>query len=389
MIPVYVPNEPPRTFKKSIFLAGPSPRQPDHPNWRPEALRLLQEMGYDGVVFVPLPEHGGWGHGFDTQITWEKRYLDMADIVVFWVPRNMDTLPALTTNVEFGMYVSSGKAILGYPHGASHMRYLDFHGQLEGVPIFHTPRETLRAAIERIGDGAERTDGERDVPLHVWKSPQFQAWLMAQKAAGNRLDGARIIWNFRIGPKKDFLFAYALHVDIYIGSEGRNKTNEFVISRPDIAAIVAYHRPLPELAKTDILATQIAIIREFRSPASVGDCFIREVPGGSSWNPVGDPLTTAVTELQEETGFAIDAKRLRYLGARQVAGTLSAHLAHAFTCEITADEIAFLRNQHSVAHGVASDTERTYVEIYTVRELLEKPLTDWTNLGMILSAILS
>ena len=38
-------------------------------------------------------------------------------------------------------------------------------------------------------------------------------------------------------------------------------------------------------------------------------------------------------------------------------------------------------------HGVEADTERTYVEVRTVRELLARPLTDWSNLGMIFAAL--
>lgn len=390
---VYVPGNPPETFKNSIFLAGPSPRDSSHPNWRPEALKLLEEIGYDGVVFIPLVENGDWRHGYDAQIEWEKRFLDMADVIVFWVPRDMKKLPALTTNVEFGMYFNSGKSILGYPVEAPHMRYLDSHARKEGVPVIHNLHDTLQAAVNRIGSGAERTGGEREVPLHIWKTPQFQAWLQAQKNAGNRLDGAKLIWNFRVGPKKDFLFCFALRVNVHVVSEGRNKVNEFIISRPDISTIVAYARPMMTGSMVEdtnyyLLNTQIAIVREFRSPASVGDCFIREVPGGSSYKPGTDPLVTAAHELSEETGFFVEAQRLKFLGARQVAGTFSTHLAHVFACEITPKEIALLQSQKGIAHGVVEDTERTYVEVYTVRQLLEKPLTDWANLGMILSTLL-
>lgn len=381
---IYVPNKPPETFSKSIFLAGPSPRGAKQANWRPEALRILEELGYDGVVFVPLPEgDNDWRHGYDAQIDWEKKYLDMCDVIVFWVPRKVRALPAFTTNVEYGMYLEAGKSVLGFPKNAPKMGYLSAHAQKQFIPEFDSLRDTLACAVERIGAGAPRTGGERDVPLHIWKTKSFQAWVLAQKAAGNRLDGANVLWTFGVGPKKQFVFSYAIRVNVYIASEGRNKTNEFIISRPDVATIVAY-RPA-----ANILDTEVVIVREFRSPASIGDCFVREVPGGSSWKPTDDPFTIAAHELSEETGFAVDPKRLNFLGARQVAGTLSTHLSHVFSCKIVDDELVFLRAQAGIAHGVIEDTERTYVEIYTVRELLEKPLTDWANLGMILTSILT
>lgn len=381
---IYVPNKPPETFQKSIFLAGPSPRKPGQHNWRPEAIKILEELGYDGVVFIPLTEfEDEWKHGYDAQIDWEKKYLDMCDVIVFWVPRKVRALPAFTTNVEYGMYLSMGKSVLGFPTSAPKMSYLSAHAKKQFIPEFDNLRDTLAHAVERIGNGAERTGGERDVPLHIWKTKQFQAWIQAQKAAGNRLDEAKALWTFCVGPKKQFVFAYALHVNMFVGSEGRNKANEFIISRPDIATIVAYRMG------ANILDTEVVIVREFRSPASVGDCFVREVPGGSSWKPTDDPFVTAAHELSEETGFSVAPDRLEFLGARQVAGTLSTHLAHVFTCEITQEELSFLRRQEGVAHGVIEETERTYVEIYTVRKLLAKPMTDWANLGMILTTLLS
>jgi 8-oxo-dGTP pyrophosphatase MutT (NUDIX family) len=381
---VYAPEQPSAQFSKAIFLAGPSPRDPAQPNWRPEALRALEDMGYDGVVFVPLPRDGNWSHGYDAQVEWEAAHLNMADVVVFWVPRSKE-LPALTTNVEYGMYFDSGKAILGYPEGATHMRYLEDHGRKEGVPVYKTLVETLKAAVDRIGAGAERTGGERDVPLHIWRLPHFQGWLKAQKAAGNRLDGAKLLWSFRVGPTKGFTFAYALHVNVHITSEGRNKTNEFIISRPDIATIVAYRK------RATLMDTDVVLIREFRSPARTSDGFIREVPGGSSWKPGEDPFATAAHELSEETGFNVEPTRLRKIGARQLCGTLSTHQAHVFACEVTPEELLALRKQQQdgTVFGVVEDTERTYVEVHRLGDLMDpaSSAVDRSMLGMILTAI--
>ena len=69
---IYAPEPAPEAFSKTIFLAGPSPRGKAHRNWRPEALTLLERLGYDGVVFVPLPRDGSWDYGKVTQITWER-----------------------------------------------------------------------------------------------------------------------------------------------------------------------------------------------------------------------------------------------------------------------------------------------------------------------------
>jgi len=383
---VYAPEAPPSQFTKSLFLAGPSPRNPDQPNWRPEALAALEAMGYDGVVFVPLPRNGDWSHGYDAQVEWELTHLNMADVVLFWVPRSKD-LPAMTTNVEFGSFYDTGKAILGYPKDATQMRYLDHLAKTESVTVCGTLEDTLRAAVTRLGTGALRTGGERDVPLHIWKLQHFQGWFKAQRAAGNHLHGARLLWSFRVGPAKGFTFAFVLRVDVHIESEGRNKTNEFIFARPDISTVVAY-RKRAVLADTDIV-----LIREFRSPARTADGFIREVPGGSSWKPGEDPFVTAAHELSEETGFNVDPSRLRKIGARQLCGTLSVHQAHVFACEVTAEELVALRKQQEdgTVFGVVEDSERTYIEVKRLGDLIASASNalDWSMLGMILTAVTS
>ena len=223
---VYTGQTPPITMKKSLFLAGPSPRNFDHLNWRTDALKILEDLGYDEVVFVPLPEDGQWPEQYEDQVDWETKYLHMADQIVFWVPRDLDTLPAFTTNVEFGAWCTSGKVVLGFPEQAPKMRYLACHAQEQGVPVAHDLRETLLFSLERIGQGAERTEGEREIPLFIWKTKSFQNWYQAQQQVGNRLDGAKLLWTFRVGPEKTIPFLWALHVRLFIASEGRTKVNE-------------------------------------------------------------------------------------------------------------------------------------------------------------------
>jgi hypothetical protein len=38
---------------KGIFLAGPSPRNNNVISWRKEALKILEELNHQGMVFVP------------------------------------------------------------------------------------------------------------------------------------------------------------------------------------------------------------------------------------------------------------------------------------------------------------------------------------------------
>ncbi len=134
---------------KSIFLAGPTPRDPHVPSWRPAALDLLTTMGFHGAVYVPESENWEPHDHYDSQVDWEWEALNASTVVVFWIPRHLETLPAFTPNVEFGLSIQSGKVVLGYPEGAPKNKYLDRLAKRYGAPVFHTLEETLRAAVEK------------------------------------------------------------------------------------------------------------------------------------------------------------------------------------------------------------------------------------------------
>lgn len=378
---VYALEELPKVITKSIFLAGPTPRSEDGNPWRQEAIKLLEEAEFDGVVYVPEPRNGKWHKEYDRQVEWEELCLNQADCILFWVPRDLKTMPAFTTNIEWGRWEASGKLVLGYPKEAEKMSYMNHYAEKLNIPISGSLLDTLRSAIDFIGEGAERTGGERMVPYYVWKTPQFQSWYTAQTEAGNRLDDARVLFNFR--PRNGiFMFMWVLHVDVYVASEDRHKKNEVVLARTDISSVLMWQRHEP------IGNSEIVLVREYRSPASTKDAFIRELPGGSPPKPGADPMETAHEEVLEETGLNLmDPKRLKFVGAHQLAGTLSSHQAHLFSVELTDPEMNWLKAQRDVVHGADSD-ERTFIEVYTLDELFEGELIDWTTLGMIASVVL-
>lgn len=383
---VYAFEKAPKSVTKSIFLAGPTPRKEGVASWRPKAIRILKSFGYDGVVFVPEPRKGNWHEDYDAQIEWEEQHLHMADVILFWVPRNLATMPAFTTNVEFGVWADSGKAVFGAPSDRDGKelpknRYLRYYAEKLGIPSERTLEETVRVALVMVGDGAARSGGEREVPLYIWRTPRFQSWYAAQKKAGNRLDAARVTWNFRVGSGRSFVFFWALHVDVYIASEDRHKTNEIVFARPDISTIVMYRK------SETLVDSDMVLVREFRSPAATEDGFVWENPGGSSFRSTGDPLESAADECREETGLSVDASRMRRHGVRQMVSTMSAHRAHLFSVEITEEELGWLRSKKGVPFGVSEDTERTYVEVVKLRDILSRTDVDWSMLGMILSVM--
>jgi len=383
MILVYALEPMPTTMVKSIFLAGPTPRSQDVESWRQKAIDILESLDYDGHVFIPEPADGVWSKNYDGQVGWEEKALNQADLIVFWVPREMSSMPALTTNDEWGVWRNSGKVMFGAPKEAVKVRYQQHYAEKYKVQQFDFLPGLLRAAVTRLGPGRHRQGGEVKVPLYVWEQPSFQSWYNYQLYAGNVLRDAEVLWTFRVGPKLDKMFCWVLKVSVYITSEDRVKQNEFVLGRPDISSVVLWHRA-PTLAETKVI-----LIKEFRSPARTEDGFLREAPGGSAklGTITRDPMHLALEELREETGFEIERERLKDHSMRQVFGTLSSVGAFVYSAEITDEELKFFEAQAGQAHGVEEDSERTFTEIYKVGDLLTRPVTDWACLGMIFAAL--
>lgn len=117
--------------KKSIFLAGPTPRGENTLSWRNEACKKLENLGFDGVVFVP--EYSTWKPKADyvDQAMWERIALTEADVIVFWIPRHLPDMPAFTTNVEFGYWLHTNKVLYGRPNDAEKIKYLDWLYELD------------------------------------------------------------------------------------------------------------------------------------------------------------------------------------------------------------------------------------------------------------------
>ncbi len=139
--------------RKSIFLAGPTPRSNEILSWRNQALKILEELNFDGDVYVPESKKSSFGKSLDIPfkeiVNWELEHLSRADVICFWIPRDLKTMPAFTTNVEFGYHIKTGKIVYGRPHDAPKNRYLDFLYEKEyNEKPCETLEETLKKCLE-------------------------------------------------------------------------------------------------------------------------------------------------------------------------------------------------------------------------------------------------
>lgn len=392
---VHVPEPTPSVLKKSVFLAGPSPRQGTDPYWRPEAIEALRQAGFDGTVLIPLSRNSAEAIDFQTQAEWERAHLRLADVIAIWCPRDIDKLPGFTTNVEFGEWLHSGRLLYGRPEEAPNVRNLDLCYRSRNrklKPPYNRPATSLvelaRLCVESLGDGAERTAGDRAVPLLNWRTHQFQAWYHDLIAAGNRLDDAEVLWLFQIPEANNFVFSFALKVKVWVSKEERHKENEFVVSRSDISVLCAY---FPDPQSHELLDTKIVLVREFRSPGRTADGFVHDLPGGSSFKVTNNPTSVAASELKEETGLQLEPSRFEKIAQRQIAATFGTHKAHLFAVKLTAAELQQLESRETTnsTFGVGSESELTYLEIRTIRQILRNDLVDHACVGMIMQSCLA
>ncbi len=138
------------TSKKSIFLAGPTPRSKEVNTWRKDALKILDKLEFDGLVYVPELEIDTREFNYDYQVCWERNALQNSTVIVFWIPRNLRTLPGLTTNIEFGYWIckDNKKVIYGRPDDSERNEYLDWFYKIEtGREPINNLNDLLKNAI--------------------------------------------------------------------------------------------------------------------------------------------------------------------------------------------------------------------------------------------------
>ncbi|MEU7206138.1 nucleoside 2-deoxyribosyltransferase domain-containing protein [Streptomyces sp. NPDC045470] len=135
----------------AVFLAGPTPRAGgDVKSWRPAAIDELATQWTGSVPLIvvsPESRDGERAEHYDDQVGWETAARQQADAILFWIPRDLRTMPGFTTNVEFGLDVGTGRAVLGCPpdcRNPERNRYLIYVAKRHGVPV----RESLQATVQ-------------------------------------------------------------------------------------------------------------------------------------------------------------------------------------------------------------------------------------------------
>lgn len=379
----------PTLVTTSIFLSGPSPRNADSNTWRHTAIQYLSSINYNGIVFIPIPrnkfyatsEEADWN--YDNQIDWEVNARRMCDVEVFWIPRKRPDTLGLTTNVEFGESLPHGKVVYGRPDDADNIRYLDarFTSNLNSRQLhinpFNSLSKTLDCAVNYINSMTQniRVGYDSTIPLHIWNHIPFQNWLNSQKSMGNDVVEVIPTMSFFIGKT---LFSMVAKVKVWVLREQRFKDNEFIVTRFNMSSVCVYAKhPISN-------EIHVLLVSEFRSPVNNSSNYVLELPGGSSFNPNKNPLEIACAEVLEETGYAIDKSKLRYIGTYQNTNTLSVHTNALYAIEC---DFADLQMVNGNTAGNADETEQTTAWVLPMSEITSHSAMDNSQIGMIYRAI--
>ena len=121
----------PEDLNQAIFLAGPCQRvlndgKIKYPvDWREDVFKYLKKKNFTGDVIDPTNDY------YDSkerdyltkQVQWEWDGLYKSSAIIFWFDRN-EKHPAMTTNIEFGMWYKSDSIYIGCPEEATNNGYI-------------------------------------------------------------------------------------------------------------------------------------------------------------------------------------------------------------------------------------------------------------------------
>ncbi len=225
---VYNKQSPKDLTAPSLFLAGPTTRDPlTVSSWRPQAIEELHRLGFPGTVFVPEPAPGDEWPAFREQVEWEHRWLNFADCVLFWIPRNMATLPGMTTNIEYGLFMRSGKAVVGAPPDAEHIEYIRETADMHGIPFVDNLPLAARLAVSTAETPQGRILSHRGAWRGKFVRVELTKWL-------DRLGRVRDYETLRRNTHGDVVSVFALtdRREVVLVKQYRVPQNSWVIEKP-------------------------------------------------------------------------------------------------------------------------------------------------------------
>lgn len=137
--------------KNAIFLAGPCPRDNYDDDWRTEAIKILNDLNFNGIVINPTnPNYDDKDPNYlEKQTAWEVEGCYKASAIVFWIERTEEH-PAYTTNIEFGQWFDKPHVYCGWTSKAIKNNYLDIRLKNIGKKRYHSLESLLKVVVDDL-----------------------------------------------------------------------------------------------------------------------------------------------------------------------------------------------------------------------------------------------
>jgi hypothetical protein len=109
----------------------------------------MRDLNFQGTALIPEPGPGAMPPPVAIQAAWDQAGCAIADVVAFWIPRRFPTTKGLTSNLELGMWMRSGKVVLGAPAWAEDMDYIWAVAEAFSVPRAQDLGELMTLAVRQ------------------------------------------------------------------------------------------------------------------------------------------------------------------------------------------------------------------------------------------------
>lgn len=154
---INAPDELDNFDRPSIFLGGGITGAPD---WQKEAVELLKPVF--ATCFNPRrphgflpPDHPNYLQSYSEQVDWEHQYLLLADVVLFWLPKEANSI---TTRFEIGWFyglnyrqndeATRRSLAVGIEPGVNGDTYYRIVLPRAGIPVHNTLEGTCKWACD-------------------------------------------------------------------------------------------------------------------------------------------------------------------------------------------------------------------------------------------------
>ena len=139
-----------------VFLAGPIQGAS---NWQSQVIKIFSD--YNDVISVTIanPRRDKLDKtefNYDAQVNWESKYLDKADIIMFWLPKPAEIIEgrsyAQTSRFELGEWFGKNpdRLVVGIEEGFDGERYIRKKLNDINITVYSSFKDTIKEVLRRI-----------------------------------------------------------------------------------------------------------------------------------------------------------------------------------------------------------------------------------------------